>query len=138
MDDDLEIEFADAGKSIEIQKGLAALLQTSADREQRLLDIARHEHAEAERYRRLLEAEKAKNKTLQRRCDELTIENEQLRNRPISITTDKYVENYSVGQQIIAVQPTKRKSAKRIDLTYQLNLNLWSELPAISLSTGNI
>lgn len=137
MDDNLEIEFADALQSIEQKRGLAALLQTSADQEQRLLDIARHERAEAKRYRLLYETEHAKNQALQSRCDELLRENEQLRNRPLSITTDKYIESFSIGQQLFTLQTTKRKSAKRIDFTDQLNLDLWSELPAISLSTDN-
>lgn len=137
MDDDLEIEFADALQSIEQKRGLAALLQTSADQEQRLLDIARHERDEAKRYRQLYEAEHAKSQALQSRCDELLRENEQLRSRPVSVTADKYIESFSIGQQLFTLQTTKRKSAKRIDFTDQLNLDLWSELPAISLSTDN-
>ena len=80
MDDDLKIEFADAEQSIEIKKGLAALLQTSADQEQRLLDIARRQHEQAKRYRQLYEAEHTKNQALQTRYDALLCENEQLRN----------------------------------------------------------
>lgn len=136
MDDDLEIEFADALQSIEQKRGLAALLQTSADQEQRLLDIARRQHEQAERYRQLYEAEHAKSQVLQTRCDALLCENEQLRNRPTHVTADKYVENFTVGQQFFTLQQPKRKSAKHVNLTNQLDL--WSELPVISLSTGNI
>ena len=138
LDDDLKIEFADAEQSIEIKKGLAALLQTSADKEQRLLDIARRQHEQAERYRQLYEAEHTKNQALQTRYDALLCENEQLRNRPTHVTADKYVENFTVGQQIFALQSQKRKAAKHINLTNQLDLDLWKGIPAISLSTGNI
>ena len=112
MDDNLEIEFADALQSIEQKRGLAALLRTSADQEQRLLDIARRQYQEAERYRQLHEAELAKNHVLQTRCDELLRENEQLRNRPTYVTADKYVENFSVGQQIFTLN---RRSANQLN-----------------------
>lgn len=129
MDDDLNIELNDAEQSINSLRGVAALLQTSADKEQRLLDIARQQKAEAERYRQLYEEQQAQNQALQKQCDELRCENEQLRNRPVSVTTDKYIETFSVGRQIFTVQPPKRKSLKHTDFTNQLDL--WNELPAI-------
>ena len=114
MDDDLEIEFANAEKSIEIERGLAAHYQASADEKQRLLDIARAEHEQAENYRQLYLEERMKNSRLE-------AENTQLKSRP-QYEIQNYIEKQKVERQYIALQPHK-KSKKN---SYNPNqLPLW-------------
>ena len=71
MDPDLEIEFDEAEKSIEFDRGLAAYFKTSADEKQRLLDIARAKESEADLYKQLYFQEQAKNQQLLQRIADL-------------------------------------------------------------------
>lgn len=125
LDPDLEIEFDHAEKSIEFDRGLAAHFQASADQKQRLLDIARAEHAQAAYYKQLYAKEKAKNERLEARVAELEA-------RP-NIITDQYVAvqnvtNQDINKQVLGYLPTintrpkPRNKSKIINLTNQLDL----------------
>ena len=134
MDPDLEIEFEKAEQSIENDRGLAAHYNTSADEKQRLLDLARQEHARADQLQKLLEVTQSQNIRLQLENQRLQARIAELEARPVSITADKYFENYNVAQQVVTLQPrstTKRlKSKNKIIDTNQLDI--WKESPAIS------
>ena len=132
MDSDLEIEFEDAEKSIEIDRGLAAHYQASADRKQRLLDIARSQQAEAERYKQLYAQEQVKNIRLKEENMRLEARVAELEARP-NIVTDQLVleqnvTNQEIKQQVlgympyIPTRPKPRSKSKIIDLTNQLDL----------------
>ena len=132
MDPDLEIEFEDAEKSIEIDRGLAAHYQASADRKQRLLDIARAQQAEAERYKQLYAQEQVKNIRLKEENMRLEARVAELEARP-NIVTDQLVleqniTNQEIKQQVlgympyIPTRPKPRSKSKIIDLTNQLDL----------------
>lgn len=132
MDPDLEIEFEDAEKSIEIDRGLAAHYQASADRKQRLLDIARAQQAEAERYKQLYAQEQVKNIRLKEENMRLEARVAELEARP-NIVTDQLVleqnvTNQEIKQQVLGympylpTRPKPRSKSKIIDLTNQLDL----------------
>ena len=132
MDSDLEIEFEDAEKSIEIDRGLAAHYQASADRKQRLLDIARAQQAEAERYKQLYAQEQVKNIRLKEENMRLEARVAELEARP-NIVTDQLVleqnvTNQEIKQQVLGympylpTRPKPRSRSKIIDLTNQLDL----------------
>lgn len=120
MDSEIDIEFDEAEQSIELERGLAAYFKTSADERQRLLDIARSEHAEAEHYRQLYAEEKEKNIQLTAENMRLEAENEQMRNRP-QYEVGQYVERQTVERQYVTL-PTRKKSRKVISNTNQLPL----------------
>ena len=132
MDSDLEREFEDAEKSIEIDRGLAAHYQASADRKQRLLDIARAQQAEAERYKQLYAQEQVKNIRLKEENMRLEARVAELEARP-NIVTDQLVleqnvTNQEIKQQVLGympylpTRPKPRSRSKIIDLTNQLDL----------------
>ena len=120
MDSEIDIEFDEAEQSIELERGLAAYFKTSADERQRLLDIARSEHAEAEHYRRLYAEEKEKNIRLTAENLRLEAENTQMRNRP-QYEVGQYVERQTVERQYVSL-PMRKKSRKIISNTNQLPL----------------
>ena len=122
MDPDLEIEFDEAEKSIEFERGLAAHFQTSANQKQRLLDIARLKESEAELYKQLYFQEQAKNQQLLQRIADLE------RNGTTFNVQGNYYEALNIGK-LIAPKP-KRSKRKDTDLTNQLDL--WTN-PAISM-----
>ena len=122
MDPDLEIEFDEAEKSIEFDRGLAAHFQTSADQKQRLLDIARAKESEADLYKQLYFQEQAKNQQLLQRIADLE------RNGTTYNVQGNYYETLNIDK-VIAPKPRKTKR-KVIDLTNQLDL--WTN-PAISM-----
>ena len=132
MDPDLEIAFDDAEKSIEFDRGLAAYFKTSADEKQRLLDIARSEQAEAERYKQLYAQEQVKNIRLKEENMRLEARVAELEARP-NIVTDQLVleqnvTNQDIKQQVLGympyvpTRPKPRSRSKIIDLTNQLDL----------------
>ena len=81
------------------------------------------------------------NEQLNAECDakdariaELESRSAQLEARPVSVTADKYFENYNVAHQIVTLQPrptTKRLKSKNkyIDTN---QLDIWKDNPAIS------
>ena len=132
LDPDLEIEFDDAEKSIEFDRGLAAYFKTSADEKQRLLDIARAEHEKAERYQQLYAKERVKNERLETENMRLEARVAELEARP-NIITDQYVAvqnvtNQDINKQVLGympqinARPKPRSRSKMIDLTNQLDL----------------
>ena len=122
MDPDLEIEFDEAEKSIEFERGLAAHFQSSANQKQRLLDIAHLKESEAELYKQLYFQEQAKNQQLLQRIADLE------RNGTTFNVQGNYYEALNIGK-LIAPKP-KRSKRKDTDLTNQLDL--WTN-PAISM-----
>lgn len=122
MDPDLEIEFDEAEKSIEFERGLAAYFKTSADEKQRLLDIARAKQSEADLYKQLYLQEQTKNQQLLQRIADLE------RNGTTYNVQGDYYEALNIGK-LIAPKPKKTKR-KITDLTNQLDL--WTN-PAISM-----
>ena len=122
MDPDLEIEFDEAEKSIEFDRGLAAHFQASANEKQRLLDIARAKESEADLYKQLYLQEKAKNQQLLQRIADLE------RNGTTYNVQGNYYEALNIGK-LVAPKPRKSKR-KDTDLTNQLDL--WTN-PAISM-----
>ncbi len=122
MDPDLEIEFDEAEKSIEFDRGLAAHFQASANEKQRLLDIARAKESEAELYKQLYLKEQAKNQQLLQRITDLE------RNGTTYNVQGDYYEALNIGK-LVAPKPRKSKR-KDTDLTNQLDL--WTN-PAISM-----
>ena len=122
MDPGLEIEFDEAEKSIEFDRGLAAHFQASANEKQRLLDIARAKESEAELYKQLYLQEQAKNQQLLQRIADLE------RNGTTYNVQGDYYEALNIGK-LIAPKPRKSKR-KDTDLTNQLDL--WTN-PAISM-----
>ena len=132
LDPDLEIEFDEAEKSIEFDRGLAAYFQTSADQKQRLLDIARAKESEANLYKQLYFQEQAKNIRLKEENMRLEARVAELEARP-NIVTDQLVleqnvTNQEIKQQVlgympyIPTRPKPRSKSKIIDLTNQLDL----------------
>lgn len=70
MDNRYSIEKEKLSQSIEFEKGLAAHFSASADEKQRLYELAQAEHAEAEKYKRLYEEEKAKKRATGRTTEQ--------------------------------------------------------------------
>jgi len=120
LDPDLEIEFDEAEKSIEFDRGLAAHFQASANEKQRLLDIARAEHEQAENYRQLYLQEHAKNQRLEAENKRLEAENAQFRARP-QYEIQNYIEQQKVARQYVSI-PLHKKSKKQIYNPNQLPL----------------
>ena len=134
MDYDLEIEFEKAEQSIENDRGLAAHYKASADEKQRLLDLARQEKARADQLQKLLAVTQSQNIQLQHENQRLQSRVAELEARPVSVTADKYFENYNVAHQVVTLQPrptTKRLKSKNkyIDTN---QLDIWKDNPAIS------
>ena len=134
LDDDLEIEFEKAEQSIEHDRGLVAYYKASADEKQRLLELARQEHTRADQLQKLLAVTQSQNIQLQHENQRLQARVAELEARPVSVTADKYFENYNVAHQIVTLQPrltTKRlKSKNKFIDTNQLDI--WKDNPAIS------
>ncbi len=120
MNPDLKIEFDEAEKSIELDRGLAAHFQTSANEKHRLLDIARAEHEQAEHYRQLYLQEHAEKIRLEAENKRLEDENARLRARP-QYEIQNYIENQKVERQYVSI-PLHKKSKKQIYNPNQLPL----------------
>ena len=118
MDDHLNISSVLAFS--EQQESLIAaqqqVTQRVMDNNKILRDALRQEHNDAERYKQLYEAEKAKNKQLADRVS-------QLESRPISVAGD-YVEKQHIDRYIASYQPTKRTKLK--SRTNDPTLPLWT------------
>ena len=121
LDPDLEIEFEDAEKSIEIDRGLAAHYQASADRKQRLLDIARAQQAEAERYKQLYAQEQVKNIRLKEENMRLEARVAELEARP-QYQVGQYVEKMTIKKQVLSAPRAPQHKKSSIDLTNQYSL----------------
>ena len=89
--------------------------QRVMDNNKMLRESLQKEHDRAEHLQQLLEAEKAKNRTLQARVD-------QLEARPISVAGD-YVERQSIDKYIATYKPIKRTRLK--NPSNDLTLPLW-------------
>ena len=125
MDYDLEIEFEKAEQSIENDRGLAAHYKASADEKQRLLDLARQEHARADQLQKLLEASQAQNIRLQLENQRLQDQVDQLESRPLNVNGD-YVESVKI-ERYLNLPPTPKRPCrnKPIITSNDPTLPLW-------------
>ena len=135
MDPDLEIEFEKAEQSIEHDRGLAAHYKASADEKQRLLDLARQEHARADQLQQLLETTQTQNTNLRLENQRLLARIAELEARPTihaeQLVAEQHVAQQNVINQLVAGNTRKRTSKnKYIDLTNQLTL--WTNTTTFS------
>lgn len=125
MDYDLEIEFEKAEQSIENDRGLAAHYKASADEKQRLLDLARQEHARADQLQKLLEASQAQNIRLQLENQRLQDQVDQLESRPLNVNGD-YVESVKIERYLnLPPTPKRPRRNKPIITSNDPTLPLW-------------
>jgi hypothetical protein len=127
VDPDLKIEFEQAERSIENDRGLSAHYKASADQKQRLLDIARQESTRAEHYKQLYEDEHRQNEQHQAYIAKLEARVAELEARPTNVYADQYVNLQQVAQQkvhnqLVAGTQRKRGKNKILDLSNQLTL----------------
>lgn len=125
MDYDLEIEFEKAEQSIENDRGLAAHYKASADEKQRLLDLARQEHARADQLQKLLEASQAQNIRLRLENQRLQDQVDQLESRPLNVNGD-YVESVKIERYLnLPPTPKRPRRNKPIITSNDPTLPLW-------------
>ena len=122
MDYDLEIEFEKAEQSIENDRGLAAHYKASAEQKQRLLDLARQEHARADQLQKLLAVTQSQNIQLQHENQRLQARVAELEARPTNIYTDQLVGVQNVTQQNVCNQLVTATTRKRTRKPHYLNL----------------
>jgi len=97
--------------------------QRVMDNNQMLRDALKKELSVAEHYKQLYEAERAKNKALEARV-------EQLEARPLSVAGD-YIETQRINKYIASYKPTKRTKLR--SSANDLTLPLWDNNSAISM-----
>jgi len=93
------------------------------DNNQMLRDALKKELSVAEHYKQLYEAERAKNKALEARV-------EQLEARPLSVAGD-YIETQRINKYIASYKPAKRTKLR--SSANDLTLPLWDNNSAISM-----
>lgn len=94
-----------------------------------LREALKKEMSIADNFKRLYEAELAKNQKLEAQVAKLE-------SRPISIKAEKYFEHYDVAHQVVTLQPrptAKRLKSKTKYVDTANQLDLWKDNPAISL-----
>ena len=125
MDYDLEIEFEKAEQSIEHDKGLAAHYKASAEQKQRLLDLARQEHARADQLQKLLAVTQSQNIRLQLENQRLQAQVNQLESRPLNVGGD-YIESANIERYLNLPPTPKRPRRNKPQIsTNDLTLPLW-------------
>jgi hypothetical protein len=126
VDPDLKIEFEQAERSIENDRGLSAHYKASADQKQRLLDIARQESTRAEHYKQLYEDEHRQNEQHQAYIAKLEARVAELEARPTNVYAESFIETLNAKKVLFPQQrhPGKRNK-KHIEDSSQLFLELW-------------
>ena len=125
MDDDLEIEFEKAEQSIENDRGLAAHYKASADEKQRLLDLARQEHARADQLQKLLAVTQSQNIRLQLENQRLQAHINRLESRPLNVK-GPYIESVNIERYLNLPPTSKRPRRIKPQIsTNDLTLPLW-------------
>lgn len=125
MDYDLEIEFEKAELSIENDRGLAAHYKVSADEKQRLLDLARQEHARADQLQKLLAVTQSQNVRLQLENQRLQAHINRLESRPLNVN-GPYIESANIERYLnLPATPKRSRRNKPIITSNDPTLPLW-------------
>ena len=125
MKGELEIEFEKAEQSIEYDRGLAAHYKASADEKQRLLDLARQEHARADQLQKLLAVTQSQNVRLQLENQRLQTQVNQLASRPLNVN-GPYIESANIERYLnLPPTPKRPRRNKPIITSNDTTLPLW-------------